>query len=160
MIAIALAALLAQVTPVQPIVKGTGLAMQDDGEAAVLATVDALFAGLEASDAAAIRARLRLDGGATVAAVRPDGTHQVRHLSWDEWLAGIKPDGHHYRERFTGRPAVEVDGDIAMVWGEFTLSVDGAVRDCGVDHVDLVRENGAWKVQNVTWSQRTTGCAA
>jgi len=27
-----------------------------------------------------------------------------------------------------------------------------------VDHFDLVRENGAWKVQNVTWSSRTTGC--
>lgn len=166
---IALAALLlAQITPVQPIVKGTGLPPpaaaaslpQGGDEAAVMAPLNAWFAGIDATDAAAIRAQLRLDGGggATVAVVRADGTRSVRHLTWEQYLAGVKPGEHRYHERFTGRPAIEVDGDIAMVWGDFTLSVDGIARTCGVDHFDLIRENGAWKVQNVTWSQRTTGC--
>lgn len=161
MLAIALA-ILAQVTPVQPIVKGTGLPMQDGDEAAVMAPINAWFAGIDTADAAAIRAQLRVDGGggATVAAVRADGTRTVRHMSWDQYLATVKSGEHRYHERFTGQPAVEVDGDIAMVWGDFTLSVDGKVATCGVDHFDLVRENGRWQVQNVTWSQRTTDCPA
>ena len=81
-------------------------------------------------------------------------------MSWDQYLAGVTPGGRHLHERFTGQPAIEVDGDIAMVWGDFALSVDGRVATCGVDHFDLIREGGAWKVQNVTWSQRTTGCVA
>ena len=150
-----------QVTAVQPLVKGTGLPPERDEEAAVMAPIDAWFAGIDAADAAAIRRQIRTEGGggATVAAERADGTRSVRHLTWDQYLAGVKPGGPRLHERFTGQPAIEVDGDIAMVWGEFTLSVDGKVATCGVDHFDLVRENGAWRVQNVTWSQRTT-CTA
>jgi hypothetical protein len=55
--------------------------------------------------------------------------------------------------------AIEVDGDIAMVWGPYTFTVNGKVHHCGVNHFDLVRDGGSWKVLNVTWSQRTTGCA-
>ena len=129
--------------------------------AAVMAPLKAWFAGIDATDATAIRNQIRIDGGggATVAASRPDGSKLVRHISWEDYLAKIKPGEHHYHEQFSGNPMIQIDGDIAMVWGEFTLSVDGKPATCGVDHFDLVREAGAWKVQNVTWSQRTTGCA-
>ena len=146
-----------QITPVAPIVKGTALPPPSSEEAAVMAPITAIFAGLAARDAAAISAQLRPEGGATVAVEKPDGTRAVKHLTWAEFTAGIKPGPERYEERLS-TPAIEIDGDIAMVWGEFTLSVDGKVATCGVDHFDLVRENGQWKVQNVTWSQRTTEC--
>ena len=82
----------------------------------------------------------------------------VEVVAVGQGVTNVKPGEHRYHEQFTGQPAIEIDGDIAMVWGEFTLSVDGKVATCGVDHFDLVRENGQWKVQNVTWSQRTTEC--
>lgn len=131
-------------------------------EAEVMAPLKAWFAAIDATDAATIRAQIRMDGGggATVAVARPDGTKTIRRITWEDYLSKIKPGEHRYHEQFTSRPAIEIDGDIAMVWGEFTLSVDGKVATCGVDHFDLVRENGAWKVQNVTWSQRTTECPA
>jgi hypothetical protein len=129
-------------------------------EEQVMAPLNAWFAGIDAADPTAIRAQLRMDGGggATVAATNADGSKVVRHMSWEEYLAKVKPGEHRYHEQFSGQPAIEIDGDIAMVWGDFTLSVDGKVATCGVDHFDLVRENGRWKVQNVTWSQRTSGC--
>jgi len=155
-----LLALLAQVTPVQPIIKGTGLPPADSEEAQVMAPINAWFAELDAADATAIAAQIRLEGGggATVAAVRADGTRSVRHLTWPQYLAGVKPGGPRVHEQFTGTPAIEIDGDIAMVWGDFRLTADGEIATCGVDHFDLIREAGAWKVQNVTWSQRVTGC--
>ena len=42
-------------------------------------------------------------------------------------------------------PAIEIDGDVAMVWAPFVVRVGGKVSNCGIDHFDLVRENGAWK---------------
>ena len=47
-----------------------------------------------------------------------------------------------------------------MVWSPYVFTIDGKVHHCGVDHFDLVREAGAWKVLSVTWSQRTAGCTA
>ena len=128
-----------------------------DGTAAIMAPINALFAGLAARDSAAILAQLRADGGATVASEKADGTRSVRHMSWPEFAAGIKPGPEKYEERISS-PAIEIDGDIAMVWAPYIFFVDGKAHHCGVDHFDLVREAGTWKILNITWSQRTTGC--
>ncbi len=80
----------------------------------------------------------------------------MNRRSWADFAAAIKPGADASRSH--AQPAIEIDGDIAMVWGDYVFLVDGKVDHCGVDHFDLVRENGAWKVLNVTWSRRTTGC--
>ena len=155
-----LLALLAQITPVQPLPKGTGLPPAADAQAdtqAVLATVTRMLGALETSDPSIILATTRPEGGATVAMERPDGTRGIRHVSWTDFAAILKPDGNRYSEPITD-PAIEVDGDIAMVWAPYTFRKNGAVQHCGYDHFDLVREAGQWKVLNVTWSQRTIGC--
>lgn len=157
-----LLALLAQITPVQPLPKGTGLPPAADTQAetqAVLATVTRMLSALETSDPAIIVATTRPEGGATAAIEQADGTRRIRHLSWTEFAAVLKPDGNRYNEPITD-PAVEVDGDIAMVWAPFTVRKAGALSHCGYDHFDLVREGGQWKILNITWSQRTTGCDA
>jgi hypothetical protein len=133
-------------------------APRTNDESAAMATVDRMFAGLAARDGQAILAVVRPEGGANVAVERPDGTRAVRHLSWTEFAAGLKPGPEKYREALAD-PIVRVDGDIAMVWSRYTFFVDGKKHHCGVDHFDLVREAGAWKLLNVTWSQRTTGCS-
>lgn len=125
-------------------------------EGAVMAPISALFAGLAARDANAILAQLRPEGGGTVVNENADGTRRVRHLSWAEYAAGIKPGPERYQERLTD-PAIEIDGDIAMVWSPYVFTIDGQPHHCGVDHFDLVREAGTWKVLNITWSQRDCG---
>ncbi len=134
-------------------------ALPPDGsaEAAVMVPINAMFAGLAARDGAAILAQTRPEGGAAVASEKPDGTRTIRHESWAEFAGGIKPGPEQYRETLAD-PAIEIDGDIAMVWGRYVFTIDGKSHHCGVDHFDLIRESGAWKVLNVTWSQRTTGC--
>lgn len=152
--------LLAQITPVQPLPKGTGQPPAVEADApAVLATVERMFAGLAARDGAKILAETRPEGGATAVDERSDGTRTIRHLSWAAFAGGVKPGPERYEERLTD-PAVEIDGDIAMVWSPYLFLIDGKVHHCGYDHFDLIREAGAWKVLNVTWSQRTTGCPA
>jgi hypothetical protein len=148
-----------QITPVQPIVKGTGLppaAMTE--EAGVMVPIDALLVALAARDGQAILAQVRPDGSATVAEEKPDGTRSVRRTSWPDFAASIKPGPERYAERLTD-PAVDIDGDIAMVWSPYVFTIDGKVAHCGTDHFDMVREAGRWKIANLTWSKRTTGCA-
>jgi len=152
-------ALLAQITPMQPMPKGTALPPPGTDEGSVMAPINALFAGLAARDPAAILAQLRPEGGATVANEAPNGVRTVRHMNWTEFAAGIKPGPEKYEERITG-PAIEVDGDIAMVWAPYTFFIDGKAHHCGMDHFDLVREAGDWKIVNITWSARATGCGA
>ncbi|WP_445193076.1 DUF4440 domain-containing protein [Sphingomonas sp. Tas61C01] len=152
-------ALALQITSVAPIVKGTALPPPVSEESAPLAVVDALFRGIAARDAAAVGATMRNDATATVANEKSDGTRTISHMSREAMLASFKPGPERFEERMY-TPAVEIDGDIAMIWGRYDFLMNGKVVHCGYDHFDMVRENGSWKIQNITWSSRTTGCGA
>jgi hypothetical protein len=123
---------------------------------AVMATVDALLAAVSARDKAAGLAQLRASGTATVLMERPDGSVTVRNFPLATY-ADATPGPERYEEKMID-PAIDVAGNMATVWGRYSFAIDGTVRHCGVQHFDLIREGGSWKVQNVTWSVRITGC--
>jgi ketosteroid isomerase-like protein len=125
--------------------------------ATVTMTVNALRAGVAAHDGAAVLAMIRPEGIATVVAQKPDGTTAIRHPSWTDFVAGIKPGPQKFDPRFKD-PVVKVNGDIAMTWTPYTFFVDGKLHHCGVNHFDLVRENGSWKILNITYTIRSAGC--
>jgi hypothetical protein len=140
-----------QLPPAQPI-------PPPDFEAAnVLAPINRLFAALSAGDSAGVFRVVYPDGRVTAVGTLRSGSG-VRQESWTQFAARLKP-GEGFGESISD-PAIEVDGDIAMVWAPFVVRVGGKVSNCGIDHFDLVRENGAWKVMNITFSSRTTGCPA
>ena len=126
-------------------------------EAAVLAPINALFAAFEAGDSAGVLRVVYPDGRVTAVGTLRTGSG-LRQESWAQVAARLKA-GQGFRETMSD-PAIEVDGDIAMVWAPFVVRVGGKVSNCGIDHFDLVRENGVWKVMNISFSSRTTGCPA
>jgi hypothetical protein len=126
-------------------------------EQAVLAPINQLFAAFEAGDSVGVLRVVYPDGRVTAVGTLRTGTG-LRQENWTQFAARLKP-GEGFRESITD-PAIEIDGDIAMVWAPFVVRVAGKVSNCGVDHFDLVRANGAWKVMNIAFSSRTTGCPA
>lgn len=149
-------ALLAQITPVQPMPKGTGLPPPSSEEAAVLAPINAVFAAFEAGDGQAMLRHVDPNGRAIAVATAPDGKAAVRRISFADFATKLTPAGA-FSERISS-PAIEIDGDVAMVWAPFTVRVGGKVANCGYDHFDMIREGGVWKISGVTYSSRTTGC--
>jgi hypothetical protein len=125
-------------------------------EASVLAPINDAFRALETQDAAALLRHVYPDGRVTAVGTLPSGTSGLRSSSWTEYAARMKP-GNGFKERITN-PAIEIDGDIALVWAPFTIERDGKIVSCGYDHFDMVRQNNAWKIMNITFSSRTTGC--
>ena len=154
------AALLAdQTTPIPKLPPANPIPLADADTSAVMAPVNAFLTGVAASDPKAILAVVRPDGGATYAAENPDGTRTITRRSWAEVAARFAPGTDRFEERISD-PAIESDGDIAMVWAPYTFRVNGKLHHCGVDHFDLIRDGGAWKIANASWSSRTTGCDA
>jgi hypothetical protein len=126
-------------------------------EQPILATVNALLASFNAGDSAAMLRLVYPEGRVTATGNRAGGSG-LRRQSWAEFAQRIRPDAT-FQETISD-PAVEIDGDAAMVWAPFVVRVGGKISNCGVDHFDLVRENGAWKVMNLTFSSRLAGCPA
>ena len=151
--------LILAVTPVAPIVKGTALPPPESTEGAVMAPITALLDALNAHDGNAILAVTLPEGAITSARTNADGTHSRKTLRRTEFAAILKPDGDRVVETL-GTPAIEIDEDVAMVWAPYTVTINGKLSHCGYDHFDLVRAGGAWKILNITYSHRTTGCPA
>ena len=138
-----------QLPPAQPIPP------PDFETANVLAPIQQLFAAFQAGDSAAMLRVVHPEGRVTATGERASGSG-LRQQSWTQFAARITP-ATAFHETISD-PAVEIDGDIGMVWAPFVVRVNGKVANCGFDHFDLVRDNGAWKVMNLTFSSRTTGC--
>ena len=126
-------------------------------EQPLLAAVNALLASFNTGDSAATLRWAYPDGRVTATGTRQSGSG-LRQQSWAEFARRITPDAT-FQESISD-PAVEVDGDVAMVWAPFVVRVGGKVSNCGIDHFDLVHENGAWKIMNLTFSSRMMGCPA
>lgn len=136
---------------------GNALPPQPVGqEQTVLATIQSLLATFSGGDSAGMLRLVYPEGRVTGTGTRSKGASGVRQRSWTEFAAGVSPQSS-FLETISDA-AVEVDGDVAMVWAPFVVRVGGKVSNCGFDHFDLVRENGAWRVMNLTFSSRVTGC--
>ena len=123
-------------------------------EQAVLGSANALLAAFNTGNPTEILRWVYPDGRVTGAGVFPNRTG-VKSESWTQFSQRVAGSG--FQETISD-PAVEVDGDAAMIWAPFVVRIDGKVYNCGIDHFDLVREKGAWKVMNLTFSSRIDGC--
>ena len=126
-------------------------------EAAVLVPINETFRALEAQDSGALLRQVYPDGRVTAVGMLANGSSGMRSSSWTEYAARMKP-GNGFKERITN-PAIEIDGDIALVWAPFTIEKGGKIVSCGYDHFDMIRADKAWKIMNITFSTRTTGCS-
>ena len=125
-------------------------------EQAVLNSANALLAAFNTGNTSEILRWVYPDGRVTGTGTLPTRIG-VRSESWTQFTQRLSGSG--FQETISD-PAVEVDGDAAMIWAPFVVSIGGKVYNCGIDHFDLVRENGAWKVMNLTFSSHVTGCPA
>ena len=125
-------------------------------EQAVLNSVNSLLAAFNTGNAAEILRWVYPDGRVTGTGTLPNRSG-VRSESWTQFTQRLA--NSTFQETISD-PAIEIDGDVAMIWAPFVVRIGGKVHNCGIDHFDLVRENGAWKTMNLTFSSRITGCGA
>ena len=123
---------------------------------AVMAPIEATFAALAARDGELIRPHIDPAGRILVSVHGPTGT-RVSSPSWEQFIGGLRPGPERLQEVMVD-PTIAIDGDVAMVWGEYVFRIDGAISHCGVNHFTLTRRDDIWTIVNLTWTQRQTGC--
>ena len=84
---------------------------------------------------------------------------RLRVRTRDEQLAGVTDDGPALLERWISDPQVFVHGPIAAVWGHYEFLVDGELSHCGITHMELVKNDGEWKVSHWSFTVETDGCS-
>ena len=95
---------------------------------------------------------------ATMVVVRQrEGQWSYTTQTFDEWLAGLKAQSHatRFREPLTNVSVHVEDGQLAFLRADFTVVIDGQVRSHGVDYFTLVKDAGAWKIVNGSYTSKT-----
>jgi hypothetical protein len=120
-------------------------------EAAVLAAVQGLFDAMETRDTA-LAERVMYRGGTLVSVTERDGERLLRAVSHADWLDGFADGTADLREAFVGSPTVLVEGDVAIVWAEYTFELDGKPHHTGIDAITLVRTDDGWMIAGGAYS--------
>jgi hypothetical protein len=120
-----------------------------NADQAVLAPIQAMFAGMSARDAAAIR-KPTLPGGVMV--LMRDG--KPTQMTFEDFATRVGKPGKGQIEEKIHDPLIKVDNDLAVVWAPFDFLVDGKVNHCGTDLFNLVRQDGQWLIASVADTSR------
>ena len=121
-----------------------------------LAAVEQMFEGMRTADSARVRAVFA--PGARFAMIDTRATPPaIRYDTVGGWINAIAGSNRRWNEQIYD-VQVRTDGNIAMVWAPYTFYLDGQVRHCGVNAIDLLRDASGWKVTQLADTRRRENC--
>lgn len=130
---------------------------QDEAAGAVREVVMRVFDGMHEADSAKVRSAFA-EGARFALLSDRDSTSAIRYEPIDSWLAALARSGGRWDERVHDVD-IRVDDTIASVWTPYTFLLDGQVRHCGVNSIELLRTPAGWKITQLSDTRRRDGCA-
>ncbi len=133
-------------------------AQTDTEEAAVLATVDALFDAMRAADSTALRATLHPQATLYRVGTNQAGEFGLHRTPIDAFVRAVgTPHPEVYDERL-GEAEVRIDDALATVWVPYAFYLGDTFSHCGTNAFHLARLDDRWRVIHTTDTQRTDDC--
>lgn len=126
-------------------------------EREVLAAIDTFLIGLRTKDTALMARQVDSLTRFTLLRPSPAGT-RVMLLTPAQFMAAVSRPDQPALDEPIRNPVVHIDADLASVWAEYQVRIDGKVSHCGFDAFHLARLGGRWKILNVSDTFRRSGC--
>lgn len=123
-------------------------------EAAVRAAVEQIFEGMRTANPDLVREVFAPDARFAMVEGESGG---VAVQSVEGWLGAIGTSEGRWDERVYDVD-VRVDGAMASVWAPYTFYLDGAVRHCGINSIEMLRDESGWKVTQISDTRRMEDC--
>ena len=130
-------------------------AMSADQQA-VQSVIMKLFDGMRESDSAKVRSTFA-PGMRMVRVGTRANPDTVIFDTPDGWLAAVAKSNKTWNE-MPSNIRIEVDGNLASAWMDYTFKVNGTLSHCGADSFDFVKTKGEWKITQLGDTMRRTGC--
>lgn len=133
-------------------------AQSNAAEREVLAAIETFTEGLRTKDAEKMRSVLVPETRLTLLRPAQGGGVQVVVYTADAFLAAVTAPQQPALDEPIRNAVVQIDADLATVWAEYQVRIDGRVSHCGYDAFHMVRMGGQWKILNVSDTARQQGC--
>ncbi len=127
-------------------------------ETDALAVVDAALVAVSTSDAALFE-KVMLPGAIIVAQSYNADTDALvtRSYTVAQMAERLRTPGRKVDERRTATKVL-MRRDLAHVWADYTIDIDGKRLHCGIDSFGLVKQDGAWRISSLTWTAEPKAC--
>jgi hypothetical protein len=120
--------------------------------------IQALFEGMRQSDTTLMSSAFAPQAILQTITKTKEGVTTVRTEELKKFISFVaQPHSEAYDERITF-DLIKVDGDLALAWTPYRFYVGDKFSHCGVNSFQLVRLNGAWKIQYIIDTRRKEGC--
>lgn len=127
------------------------------GEAeAVLKTIDTFLLAIGNGDRELQKSIELSDGGLAIYRTKDGVAGPVRRMPASDFQKPT-PDHDPFVEMYWA-PNVDVRGAFAQVWSRYVLMDNGAPVHCGINAFQLVKLDGAWKIQSALSSMEPEAC--
>lgn len=137
---------------------GTRLPVRPGEEREALAVVQRLFDAMRAKDTVGLRTLMHPDARLFVPGSQ-NGSSMLRNTPAPDFIASIGASAERLDERQRD-PEVRVDGNLATVWTYYDFFRDGTFSHCGIDAFHLAKTDAGWKILQIAYTTRQTGCRA
>jgi hypothetical protein len=141
-----------------PLLASPVAAQSSPAEREVLAALETFTEGLRRKDADMMRSVVEPYTRLTLLRPAQGGGGQVVVFTVDDFLSRVTAPQQPALDEPIRNPVFQMDGDLATVWAEYQVRIDGRVSHCGYDAFHLVRLGGRWKILNVSDTLRQEGC--
>ena len=134
----------------------TTYAQKDEDK--VKAPITQFFEGMRRSDSNMIKASLAPNAILQTIAKNKEGKTVVHTENMARFITAVtQPHDKVYDERITFN-TIKIDAVLATVWTPYQFYVGDTFSHCGVNSFQLVRIEGAWKIQYIIDTRRKEGC--
>jgi len=146
-VTLAAIALIAATTPTPAVAQG---------DAGPMAAVEQIFEGMRTANPGMVREVFAPDARFAVLD-RRDGPARLAVQGVDGWIAAIGESGGQWNEQIYD-VVVHIDRDMASIWAPYTFYLDGGLRHCGINSIELLRGADGWRVTQLSDTRQTEDC--
>lgn len=127
-------------------------------EDSVKVAVNQLFTGMKNSDPVLIQNSFADSAILQSVGINQQGKTRIQNDKIEDFAKSISQIPKGAADEQIVFETIKIDGPLAMVWAPYKFYFNGKFSHCGVDCFQLVRINGAWKIQYLIDTRRKQPC--
>lgn len=127
-------------------------------EDSVKAAVNRLFEGMKNADAEMIKSSFTDSAILQSVSVDKQGKTVIKTDPITEFAESVGKLNKGDADERISFDVVRIDANLAIAWTPYKFYYKGNFSHCGVNSFQLVRVNGAWKIQYIIDTRRRKGC--
>jgi hypothetical protein len=123
-------------------------------EDSVKATINRLFEGMKNADTVLLKSAFEEAPILQTIATNKKGNIYIKSDKFGDFVKFISQQKAGEADERIEFETIRIDGPLAMVWAPYQFFYKGKFRHCGVNSFQLVRLEGAWKIQYLIDTRR------